>query len=97
MHDLDVQCDPSSFRIPELLSDGTALSITGVLAFYRVVSVDTMRCRSTSLFAVSTLLRLYDVIIQNVATSRTTSTLQHKFCVLWGAVCKNIISDQWWV
>ena len=32
------------------------------------------------MFAVSTLLRLYDVIIQNVA-SRTTSTLQHKCCV----------------
>jgi len=45
MHDLDVECGPSSFRTPELLSNGTALAKTGVLAFYRVVSVDTMRCR----------------------------------------------------
>jgi len=45
MRDLDVECGPSSFRIPELLSNGTALSKTGVLAFYRVVSVDTMCCR----------------------------------------------------
>jgi len=35
----------SSFRIPELLSDGTALLKTGELPFYRVVSVDTIRCR----------------------------------------------------
>jgi len=45
MHDLDVEYDPSSFRTPELLSNGTALPKTGMLAFYRVVSVDTMRCR----------------------------------------------------
>ena len=45
MHDLDIEYGPISFRIPELLSNGTALPKTGVLAFYRVVSVDTMRCR----------------------------------------------------
>jgi len=45
MHDLDVGCGPSSFRIPELLSNGTALPKTSVLAFYRVASVDTMRRR----------------------------------------------------
>jgi len=45
MHDLDVECGPSSFYIPELLSNWTALPKTGVLAFYRVVSMDTMRCR----------------------------------------------------
>jgi len=45
MHDLDIECSPSSFRIPELLSNGTVLPKTGVLAFYRVVSVDTMCCR----------------------------------------------------
>jgi len=45
MHDLDVGSGPSSFRIPELLSNGTALPKSGVLAFYRVVSLDTMRCR----------------------------------------------------
>jgi len=45
MHDLDVECGPSSFRVPELLSNWTALPKTGVLAFYGVVSVDTMRCR----------------------------------------------------
>jgi len=42
-NDLDVECGPSSFRIPE--RNGTALPKTGMLAFYRVVSVDTMRCR----------------------------------------------------
>jgi len=68
VHDLDVECGPSSFSIPELLSNGTALPKTGVLAFYHMVSVDTMRCRQTSLFALLMLLRLYDVIIQNVAT-----------------------------
>jgi len=68
MHDLDIECGTSSFRIAELLSNGTALPKSGVLAFFRVVSVDTVRCRSTSLFAVSMLLRLYDVTIQNVAT-----------------------------
>jgi len=41
IHDLDVECGPNSFRIPELLSNGTALPKTGVLAFYRVVSADT--------------------------------------------------------
>jgi len=45
MHDLDVECGPSCLRIPELLSKGTALPKTGVLAFYRMVSVDTVRCR----------------------------------------------------
>jgi len=45
MHDLDVECSPSSFRILELLSNRIALPKTGLLAFYRVVSVDTMRCR----------------------------------------------------
>jgi len=35
---------PQFFHIPELLSNGTALPKTGVLAFYCVVSVDTMRC-----------------------------------------------------
>jgi len=45
MHDLDVECGPSSFGIPELLSNGTALPKTGVLAFYGMVSVDTMHCR----------------------------------------------------
>jgi len=45
MHDLDVECGPSSFRIPELLSNGTVLPKTGVLTFYPMVSVDTMRCR----------------------------------------------------
>ena len=45
MHDLDAQCGPSSFRIPELLSNGTALSKTGVLAFCGVVSADAIRCR----------------------------------------------------
>jgi len=45
MHDLDVECGPSSFRIPELPSNGTSLLKTGVLAFYRMVSVDTMCCR----------------------------------------------------
>jgi len=42
MHDLDSECGPSSFRMPELLSNGTALRKTGVLAFYGVPSVDTM-------------------------------------------------------
>ena len=45
MHDPDVECGPSAFRIPEPLSNGTAPPKTGVLAFYRVTSVDTMRCR----------------------------------------------------
>jgi len=45
VHDLDVECDPSSFCISELLSNGTVLPKTVVLAFYRVVSVDTMHCR----------------------------------------------------
>jgi len=45
MYDLDVECSPSSFRIPDLLSNGTALPKTGVLAFYNVVSVDTIHCR----------------------------------------------------
>ena len=45
MHDLDEECGPSSFHIPELPSNGTVLPKTGVLAFYRMVSVDTMRCR----------------------------------------------------
>jgi len=45
VHDLDIECGPSSFRMPELLSNGTALPKTGVLAFYRVISVDTMRWR----------------------------------------------------
>jgi len=44
MHDLDVECGPSSFHIPKLLSNGTALPKTGVFAFYRMVSMDTMRC-----------------------------------------------------
>ena len=44
MHDVDEECGSSSFRMPELLSNGTALPKTGVLGFYRVVSVDTMRC-----------------------------------------------------
>ena len=44
MHELHVECGPSSFCIPELLSNGTALK-GGVLAFHHVVSVDTMRCR----------------------------------------------------
>jgi len=33
MHDPDVECGPSSFRVPELLSNGTALPKTGVLEF----------------------------------------------------------------
>jgi len=45
MHDLDVECGPSSFRTPELLSNGTAFPKAGVLTFYHVVSVDTMSCR----------------------------------------------------
>jgi len=45
MHGLDVECGPNAFRIPELLSNGTAFPKTGVLVFYRVVSVYTMRCR----------------------------------------------------
>jgi len=45
MHDLDVECGPSSFCIPELLSNGIALPKTSMLVFYHVVSVDTMRCR----------------------------------------------------
>jgi len=45
MHALDVECGPSSFRMPELVSDGTALPKTGVLTFYCMVSVNTMRCR----------------------------------------------------
>jgi len=45
LHDPDVECGPSSFRIPELLSNATALLKTGVLAFYHVVSADTIRCR----------------------------------------------------
>jgi len=45
MHELDIECGPSSFRIPELLSNGTALPKTGMLAFYRMVSVHTMHCR----------------------------------------------------
>jgi len=45
MHDLDVEGSLSSFHIPELLSNGIALPKTSVLAFCRVVSVDTMRCR----------------------------------------------------
>jgi len=45
MHNLDVECGPSSFRIPELLSNGTALPKTGLLVFYRAVSVDTIRRR----------------------------------------------------
>jgi len=45
IHDLDVECGPSAFRMSVLLSNWTALPKTGVLAFFRVVSVDTMRCR----------------------------------------------------
>jgi len=45
MHVLDVECGPSSFHIPELLSNGTVLPKTGMLAFYCMVSVDTTRCR----------------------------------------------------
>jgi len=45
MHDLDIECSPGSFCIPELLSNGTALPKTGVISFYCVISVDTMRCR----------------------------------------------------
>jgi len=45
MHDLAVECCLSSFHTLELLSIGKALPKTGVLAFYRVVFVDTMRCR----------------------------------------------------
>jgi len=45
MHELDVECVPRYFSIPELLSNGTALPKISVLMFYRVVSVDTMRCR----------------------------------------------------
>jgi len=43
MHDLDVECDLSPLCIPELLSNGTALPRTGMLAFYHVVTVDAMR------------------------------------------------------
>jgi len=45
MHELDVECGPSSFCIPELLSNGTALPKTRRVKFYRMVYVDTMRCR----------------------------------------------------
>jgi len=45
IHDLFVECGPGSFRMPELLPNGTALPKTGVLAFYRVASMDPMRCR----------------------------------------------------
>jgi len=45
MHDVYVECGPTSFRIPLLQSNWTALHKAGVLAFSRVVSVDTMRCR----------------------------------------------------
>jgi len=34
MHDLDVKCGPSSFCIPEILSNGSAFPKTGMLAFY---------------------------------------------------------------
>ena len=37
MHDLDVECGPTSLHIPEILSNGTVLVKTGVLAFYQVV------------------------------------------------------------
>jgi len=45
MNDLDVECGPSSFRIPELLSNATAVPKTGVFAFYRMVSMGAMHCR----------------------------------------------------
>jgi len=45
MHDLDAKCGPSCLRILEILSKGTQLPKTDVLAFFRVVSVDAMRCR----------------------------------------------------
>jgi len=35
MHDLDVECGPTSLHIPEILSNGTVLVKTGVLAFYQ--------------------------------------------------------------
>jgi len=37
MHDLDIECGPSSFHIPELPSNVSALPETGVLTFYRVI------------------------------------------------------------
>ena len=68
MHDLDVECGPSSFRMPELLSYGTALPKTGVLAFCRVVSVDTNALWINFPVCSFNATWLYDVIIQNVAT-----------------------------
>ena len=37
MYDLGVECGPTSFHIPVILSNGTVLVKTGVLAFYQVV------------------------------------------------------------
>jgi len=39
VHGLNVECGPSSFRILELLSNGTGLPKTCMLAFYCLVSV----------------------------------------------------------
>jgi len=39
MHDLDVECGPTSLHIPEILSNGTVLVKTGVLAFYQLGSL----------------------------------------------------------
>jgi len=40
MHDLDVECGCSYFRIPEFLSNWTVLPKTDVLPFYHLASVD---------------------------------------------------------